>query len=144
MYVVEGSESVYTSITQSIYWAIVTDTTVGYGDVVPVTVVGKLLSSIFMIIGYAIIVVPTGTITVELSESSKEQIPCSLCGFQNSKSHNIAAIAEAKWRPKLLQSSQEPISENEFMFRNVHNSHFQAKKEAKKLNQSIFFIISTH
>jgi voltage-gated potassium channel len=96
MYVVEGSENGYTSIPQSIYWAIVTVTTVGYGDVVPVTVVGKILSSISMIIGYAIIAVPTGIITVELSKSSKEQILCPTCGSQNTKSHNYCSNCGSK------------------------------------------------
>lgn len=83
MYVVEGSNSGYTSIPQSIYWAIVTVTTVGYGDIVPVTVVGKILSSISMIIGYAIIAVPTGIITVELSKSAKMENKCPACGYNN-------------------------------------------------------------
>jgi len=96
MYVVEGSESGYTSIPQSIYWAIVTVTTVGYGDVVPLTVVGKILSSISMIIGYAIIAVPTGIITVELSKSSKEQSTCSACESQNSQDANYCNNCGAK------------------------------------------------
>ena len=61
----------FTSIPQSIYWAIVTITTVGYGDISPVTVVGKLVASIIMLLGYSIIAVPTGIVTVELSKSAK-------------------------------------------------------------------------
>jgi voltage-gated potassium channel len=82
MYVVEGSQSGYSSIPQSIYWAIVTVTTVGYGDVVPITVLGKIISSISMIIGYAIIAVPTGIITAELSKTRRD-IPCGSCGYKN-------------------------------------------------------------
>ncbi len=67
MYFIEGKESGFTSIPQSIYWAIVTLTTVGYGDITPVTALGKSLSSIVMILGYAILAVPTGIITSELN-----------------------------------------------------------------------------
>mgnify|MGYP003818633523 CR=1 FL=1 len=67
MYVVEGGENGFTSIPQSIYWAIITITTVSYGDIVPVTVLGKFISSFAMIVGYAIIAVPTEIITVEMS-----------------------------------------------------------------------------
>jgi len=83
MYVVEGSESGFTSIPQSIYWAIVTVTTVGFGDIVPVTTLGKLLSSIAMIIGYSIIAVPTGIITVELSKGKAPLKRCVNCKNEN-------------------------------------------------------------
>ena len=83
MYVVEGSNSGFTSIPQSIYWAIVTVTTVGFGDIVPQTTLGKLLSSIAMIIGYSIIAVPTGIITVELTKSKTAAKKCSNCGNEN-------------------------------------------------------------
>jgi voltage-gated potassium channel len=72
MYVIEGEENGFTSIPTSIYWAIVTLTTVGYGDLVPLTVAGKILSSFAMIIGYSIIAVPTGIVTAELSRKSRE------------------------------------------------------------------------
>jgi voltage-gated potassium channel len=67
MYLIEGGERGFTSIPQSIYWAIVTMTTVGYGDIVPHTVPGKVLASFVMILGYGIIAVPTGIVTVELA-----------------------------------------------------------------------------
>lgn len=79
MYVVEGGEDGFTSIPQSIYWAIVTVTTVGYGDMVPHTVLGKFISSIAMIIGYAIIAVPTGIVTVELSKQKEIKNQCKKC-----------------------------------------------------------------
>ncbi len=66
MYLVEGGESGFHSIPQSIYWAIVTLTTVGYGDVTPVTVVGKMISSLVMLIGYSIIAIPTGIVGAEI------------------------------------------------------------------------------
>ena len=65
MYMVEGDENGFTSIPKSIYWAIVTLTTVGYGDVAPGTVLGQTLASIIMIMGYGIIAVPTGIFTAE-------------------------------------------------------------------------------
>ncbi len=85
MYVIEGGIEGFTSIPQGIYWAIVTITTVGYGDMVPQTVLGKMLSSLAMIIGYAIIAVPTGIITVEVAKSSREGRECSHCNHKNDK-----------------------------------------------------------
>jgi voltage-gated potassium channel len=73
MYMIEGVENGFTSIPRSIYWAIVTITTVGYGDIAPHTWFGQLLASMLMIIGYAIIAVPTGIITSELVKSEKEK-----------------------------------------------------------------------
>ena len=83
MYVVEGGEKGFTSIPQSIYWAIVTVTTVGYGDMVPHTVLGKFISSIAMIIGYGIIAVPTGIVTAEIAKTSNEKIKCPSCNSEN-------------------------------------------------------------
>ncbi len=67
MYLIEGPENGFTSIPLSIYWAIVTLTTVGYGDIAPQTVPGQILASVVMILGYGIIAVPTGIVSVELS-----------------------------------------------------------------------------
>ncbi|WP_407283161.1 ion transporter [Methanolobus sp. WCC1] len=87
MYLIEGEENGFTSIPFSIYWAIVTLTTVGYGDVVPKTPLGITLSSVIMIIGYSIIAVPTGIVTAEISFASIEErekkrlkIVCNNCG----------------------------------------------------------------
>ena len=86
MYVIEGGAEGFESIPSSIYWAIVTTTTVGYGDIVPVTDLGKALSSIMMILGYAIIAVPTGIISVEMSQykgdGQKDHL-CNNCGHDN-------------------------------------------------------------
>jgi len=67
MYLVEGKENGFTSIPESIYWAIVTITTVGYGDILPVTPLGKFIASFMMFIGYGIIAVPTGIVTTEMA-----------------------------------------------------------------------------
>lgn len=71
MYVVEGSESGFTSIPQSVYWAIVTMTTVGYGDIAPQTTLGQIIASFMMIMGYGIIAVPTGIYSAELLKVNK-------------------------------------------------------------------------
>lgn len=71
MYLVEGPGNGFTSIPISIYWAIVTLTTVGYGDITPQTVIGQIISSLVMILGYGIIAVPTGIVSVELSKAEK-------------------------------------------------------------------------
>lgn len=79
MYLVEGKENGFTSIPKSMYWAIVTMTTVGYGDITPMTSLGKTLASILMILGYGIIAVPTGIVTSELNNARKDQL-CKKCG----------------------------------------------------------------
>ncbi len=83
MYLVEGPENGFTSIPLSVYWAIVTLTTVGYGDVTPHTLTGQLLASVVMILGYGIIAVPTGIVTVELGRADPGRAPartCARCG----------------------------------------------------------------
>ena len=67
MYVVEGGEHGFTSIPKCVYWAIVTLTTVGYGDISPVTIIGQTLASMLMIMGYAIIAVPTGIVSAQMA-----------------------------------------------------------------------------
>lgn len=82
MYMVEGGINGFTSIPRSIYWAIVTLTTVGYGDIAPKTVLGQSISSVIMILGYAIIALPTGMVTAELTQQAQErnaQKPCHHC-----------------------------------------------------------------
>jgi voltage-gated potassium channel len=84
MYLVEGGENGFTSIPTSIYWAIVTITTVGYGDISPVTPLGKAVASLIMLMGYGIIAVPTGIVTTEMALAVKrrEQTAesCPQCG----------------------------------------------------------------
>ncbi|KGO90777.1 ion transporter [Flavobacterium suncheonense] len=73
MYVVEGKESGFTSIPVSIYWCIVTLTTVGYGDIAPATTLGQIIASCIMIMGYGIIAVPTGIVTAEFANAKRNQ-----------------------------------------------------------------------
>ncbi|MAW20836.1 MAG: ion transporter [Flavobacteriales bacterium] len=73
MYVVEGQSHGFDNIPKSIYWAVVTLTTVGYGDVVPITTLGKTISVFIMILGYAIIAVPTGIVSSELTKNRKDK-----------------------------------------------------------------------
>jgi voltage-gated potassium channel len=83
MYIVEGPVHGFTDIPTSMYWAIVTLTTVGYGDLSPKTPLGKLLASMVMIMGYAIIAVPTGIVTAELTASHRSghsRQSCPACG----------------------------------------------------------------
>lgn len=81
MYLIEGAAHGFTSIPRSIYWAIVTITTVGYGDITPSTPLGQALASFVMLTGYAIIAVPTGIVTAELTALSHRVkiIECSKC-----------------------------------------------------------------
>jgi voltage-gated potassium channel len=85
MYVVEGEAAGFTSIPVSIYWCIVTLTTVGFGDITPITPLGQFLASVVMILGYGIIAVPTGIVTAEFAAQKKEEenkgiVPCRHCG----------------------------------------------------------------
>lgn len=74
MYIVEsGQDSGFTSIPRSVYWAIVTLTTVGYGDIAPATALGQFISSIIMIIGYGVIAIPTGIVSVEYAKSTSTE-----------------------------------------------------------------------
>jgi voltage-gated potassium channel len=80
MYMIEGPENGFTSIPQSIYWAIVTMTTVGYGDIAPQTAMGQTLASVIMILGYGIIAVPTGIVSAEMVQiKSREKITTQVC-----------------------------------------------------------------
>jgi voltage-gated potassium channel len=86
MYVIEGEANGFTSIPRSIYWAIVTLTTVGYGDLSPKTSFGQIVASIVMIIGYGIIAVPTGIVSVELAQAVRHKMvsgqACPSCGVE--------------------------------------------------------------
>lgn len=84
IYLVEGEENGFTSIPQSVYWAIVTITTVGYGDIAPATPLGKMIASVIMLLGYGIIAVPTGILTTEMAVAARsrntDNRACPSCG----------------------------------------------------------------
>lgn len=84
MYVIEGPEHGFTSIPTAMYWAIVTMATVGYGDLAPATSLGRLITSVLVLIGYSIIAVPTGIFTAELASTLKPKrrhVRCKECGL---------------------------------------------------------------
>jgi len=92
MYVVEGQipDSGFDSIPRSVYWAIVTLTTVGYGDIAPISAFGQFLAAIVMILGYSVIAVPTGIVSAEMvqqAKSNKEHPKSRRCKFCNAKGH---------------------------------------------------------
>ncbi len=91
MYLVEGEEHGFTSIPKSIYWAIVTLTTVGYGDIAPVTNIGQFFASIVMILGYSIIAVPTGIVTAEITRTKHKTVTTQTCPECLKEGHDLDA-----------------------------------------------------
>ncbi len=90
MYLIEGPEHGFNSIPKSVYWCIVTLTTVGYGDISPETPIGQFIASVVMILGYGIIAVPTGIVSAEYSRQTKDPLPlntqhCQNCNLENHK-----------------------------------------------------------
>ncbi len=94
MYLIEGAENGFTSIPRSIYWAVVTLTTVGYGDIAPQTTLGQTLAACIMIMGYGIIAVPTGIVTAELVRSESARVAhdsCQACMDCSAEGHRMDA-----------------------------------------------------
>ncbi|MCB1050779.1 MAG: ion transporter [Acidobacteria bacterium] len=87
MYVLEGEKNGFTSIPVGIYWAIVTMTTVGYGDISPATPAGRFLAAMVMLLGYGIIAVPTGIVTVEMGELRRKESSLTMCQRCGEKRH---------------------------------------------------------
>ena len=88
MYLIEGGENGFTSIPKSIYWAVVTLTTVGYGDIAPQTPVGQGLATFIMILGYGIIAVPTGIVSTEMAKSSASHRNTRACPHCSAEGHS--------------------------------------------------------
>jgi voltage-gated potassium channel len=93
MYLIEGEENGFTSIPISVYWAVVTLTTVGYGDIAPQTVIGKGLATVVMILGYSILAVPTGIVTAEIVEAAvaSRKVSARCCPQCMSEDHDVDA-----------------------------------------------------
>ncbi len=91
MYIIEGEENGFTSIPLSIYWSIVTLTTVGYGDLSPQTPLGQMLASVIMIFGYGLIAVPTGIVSVEIARKKFGKISTQVCLQCSAKGHDSDA-----------------------------------------------------
>ncbi|MCF7560209.1 ion transporter [Sabulilitoribacter multivorans] len=83
MYLIEAPDAGFTSIPRSVYWAIVTLTTVGYGDIAPQTPIGQLIASAIMILGYGIIAIPTGIVSAEMAKTKKKDPPTSVKSCKN-------------------------------------------------------------
>lgn len=92
MYMIEGAENGFTSIPRSIYWAIVTLTTVGYGDIAPVTVLGQTIASALMILGYGIIAVPTGIVGAEIAKQEFKNLNTQVCQACSKEGHEDDAV----------------------------------------------------
>jgi voltage-gated potassium channel len=96
MYLVEGPENGFTSIPTSMYWAIVTMTTVGYGDISPKTALGQVLASCLMVLGYALIIVPTGIVSAEVAHQMARSISTQACPQCSREGHDADA-RHCKW-----------------------------------------------
>lgn len=92
MYLIEGEEAGFTSIPRSIYWAIVTMTTVGYGDITPQTVLGQTIAAAVMIMGYGIIAVPTGIVSAELAQVARMPVSTRACPDCSVEGHDPDAL----------------------------------------------------
>jgi voltage-gated potassium channel len=93
MYLVEGPENGFTSIPRGVYWAIVTMTTVGYGDISPSTDVGQAIAAVIMILGYGIIAVPTGIVSAELTRSARAPtVSGQSCPHCSAEGHRFDAV----------------------------------------------------
>jgi len=112
MYLIEGEDSGFTSIPRSVYWAIVTLTTVGYGDISPATPLGQLIASIIMIMGYGIIAVPTGIVSAEYARGNDyvhvNTQACHNCGSE--KHRDDAAFCHRCGKDLHPHNTEEKVS----------------------------------
>ncbi len=108
MYLIEGPEHGFTSIPTSLYWSVVTLTTVGYGDITPVTPLGKIIASLVMLMGYGILAVPTGIVSVEMGRASRmalNPLECARCG---EKRHLVQSRYCFRCGERLATASEQP------------------------------------
>ena len=92
MYLIEGDESGFTSIPRGMYWAIVTMTTVGYGDISPQTPLGQVVASVLMVMGYGLLAVPTGIFSAELIELTRKPVSTQVCPSCSAEGHDADAV----------------------------------------------------
>lgn len=92
MYLVEGEQSGFDNIPRGMYWAIVTMTTVGFGDITPKTVLGQFIASVLMVLGYGIIAVPTGIVSVELAAATRHAMNPEACPGCGAEGHDVDAL----------------------------------------------------
>ncbi|MBL8859227.1 MAG: ion transporter [Planctomycetes bacterium] len=92
MYLIEGPDSGFTSIPRGVYWAVVTLTTVGYGDIAPQTNLGQAVAAVIMVLGYGIIAVPTGIITAELTQGGDRSLSARACRSCDATRHDADAL----------------------------------------------------
>lgn len=91
MHVIEGPAHGFTSIPQSMYWAVVTMTTVGYGDIAPQTPLGKAIAALIMVAGYSLIIVPTGIVSTELAQAAGKRVTTQVCPECLAEGHDTDA-----------------------------------------------------
>ncbi len=96
MYLIEGPENGFSSIPMAMYWAIVTMTTVGYGDISPRTSVGQLLAALLMVVGYGMIIVPTGIVSAEMAQRAQRPVSTQACPTCSREGHDADA-KHCKW-----------------------------------------------
>ncbi len=92
MHIIEGPKHGFTSIPQSMYWAIVTMTTVGYGDIAPQSPIGKAIAALVMVIGYSMIIIPIGIVSAEIREVAVKTVTTQVCGHCMSEGHDSDAV----------------------------------------------------
>ena len=92
MYVIEGAEAGFTSIPRGMYWAIVTVTTVGYGDIAPRSVFGQAVAAVVMVLGYSLIIIPTGIFSMELFRAAGKQVTTQSCPECIREGHDVDAV----------------------------------------------------
>jgi voltage-gated potassium channel len=113
MYLIEGPDAGFTSIPVGVYWGVVTLTTVGFGDITPLTPVGQALAAFVMILGYGIIAVPTGIVSVELAHATsgaREAQARRLCEGCGRKGHDVDALY-CKWCGGTVQDPSDTLFE---------------------------------
>ena len=92
MYVIEGEEGGFTSIPRGVYWAIVTITTVGYGDLTPRSMLGQIVAALAMVIGYSLIIIPTGIFSMELARVARSEPSTQVCPECVTEGHDHDAV----------------------------------------------------